>query len=175
MCPEQQASFDIRDGNPAFPIDHQLIGDIMENNEARKSPKDNRVWDEGYIDFDCDMSQDLDDTGLMLKEVENEVLKQKGLFIQLSVMVDPSDNKESTPIRPILQQGVAKPRTGGGGKTSRRVRKKGDDYSDDNRSNKKSSAHDERSVVSNNSTQAMIWNNLEDDALLETLTSIQYN
>ena len=52
ICPEQQSTFDISPtGFPAFPVHHELIGDIMETNEAKRDATDNRIWDLGHLYF----------------------------------------------------------------------------------------------------------------------------
>lgn len=130
VCPEQQANFDVDQyGNPAFAVDHQLIGDIMDNNEARKS-KDGRVWDDGYFLFDRDMSLIVEETQIMLKKIEITSTKQIGQFIQVKVKVDPQERENKTPIKATMSGSVAKPGTGGAGKTSHLTRKKSDNDSD---------------------------------------------
>ena len=44
--PEQQAKFDVNEttGAPTHDIDHQMIGETMENNKARRED-DGQVWD----------------------------------------------------------------------------------------------------------------------------------
>lgn len=82
--PEQQAEFDVDEsaGAPSYPITHQLIGEIMENNESRRED-DGRVWDEGYFVFDQNMSTDPMDTDIWLKPLLVSSLDQAGKFISV--------------------------------------------------------------------------------------------
>ena len=139
VCPEQQAEFDVDEcGRPVYGHDHQLIGDIMDNNEARKGD-DDRVWDDGYVVFDRDMSQDPSDTDVMLKPLEVASLNRTGQFIQVKTKVDPYDEKKKSPIKTSKSGRVAKPGTGGSGKTSHLTRKNNqDDHNTDSpRGNKR--------------------------------------
>ena len=80
--PEQQAEFDVDEvtGRPSYGIDHQLIGEIMENNEAKKG-EDGRVVDVGFFTFDQDMSTNPEDTLVCLKSLDVKSTDQSGQFI----------------------------------------------------------------------------------------------
>lgn len=88
MNPEQQTYFDTDEetGAPVYGIDHQLIGEIMENNEAKKEA-DGRVWDQGFFTFDQDMSTDPEHTIIRLKDLYVESTGQVGQFISVKTMV----------------------------------------------------------------------------------------
>ena len=101
----------------------------METNEAKRDATDNRIWDLGHLYFNVDMVVDEGETEVMMKEIENPTLGQRGKFIQIKVKVDTGSGTGNTPIRPTISEGVARPGTAGGGEDSNRIRDRDDDVS----------------------------------------------
>ena len=131
VMPEQQAEFDVDEstGIPAFDINHPLIGEMMEINEAKKED-DGRVWDVGYFSFDQDMSTEPIDTIIRLRPLRVESAGQVGQFISVKTTVYQGEapKKANLPLRPLWSHGPAKPGTGGAGATSNRTRKTNNNY-----------------------------------------------
>ena len=155
FCPEQQTKFDTdQAGVPTYSIAHELIGDIMENNEARKSA-DGRVWDDGYIVFDRNMSLVQGETDIKLKKLEVTSANQHGLFIQVKVQVDLNEKEVATPMKAMLSAGIATPGAGQGGKTSHLTRKLGDSSDEDDGDTKRPKGDTNISIATDDFSQAL--------------------
>ena len=123
----------------------------METNKAKRDATNNCIWDLGHLYFNVDMVVDEGETEVMMKEIENPTLGQRGKFIQIKVKVDTGNGTGNTPIRPTISEGVARPGTAGGGEDSERIRNRDDDdieMVDRENEKKKTAFGDENSTTS---------------------------
>jgi len=82
--PEQMAAFTLDDqGNMMFPPEHSLTMDMSERNQTLVE-EDNRIWDDGFLDFDQDMKTS-DPTFEVLDVVipsQNTTVKVLQIFVE---------------------------------------------------------------------------------------------